>query len=1095
MISRLTKTVQTLAVVVLAYVAYAMLAAPLIEPRIELVQADWEPNSNRHLASFDAGLFPAGSWELGEPKVLETNQGTLLFDDYQQLENGDLRLPRCTLISYIDPPQHEDAAAQPERSTSEGRPPNATGTPSVTNRRPVIMRASQGAVLSFDPPPDFLLGKFGRLIGGKLQGDVTIFSPASTPGGDDELRVTTRNIQVDPARIWAPSQVEFLFGRNRARGRDLSIHLEQKQSIAAGKKAAMGKIRSLELVHVDEVSLQLEGDMFAMATGQPSGTSPASEPDRQIRAQGPTPIEIKCQGPFRFDFDALIASLEERVDVIRHNLDGPSDQLNCELLEIHLMPKDDEETPGAGANGQTVPASADPSAAPQPGPAGAATDRAEQGLRSPLESRPGGMQPSRIIAVGFPVMIRAPSLRAGARAKRIEYDFRTRRVQLSGSDNATLFSDEFFVEAPRLEYELLEGGRLGRLQAAGPGLARGHLGDKRRPFQATWAGTVSLLPQGPNKVLSLIGQANLNLSGMASLKADNLHLYLLEVPRPGTDQVDIHADRMLASGHIELDSPQLIAFLSEAQLWFREPTTAESAAASDAANQPASGLLGRQEDVDRKRPKKLQLTAGVLRGQVVLTESPQLESLDLQHDVHVNEYQPAGTSTLDIAAQRVLLQRGHTPTAELTLTGAPARFAAEGMTLDGSQIQVQLAGNVAEVIGPGSMLLLPSRVGVGTGGHPKPLNVQWTQGMHFDGRTARFTGQIETRGGHVTDKQQTTHLVARGEVLEVELNRRIEFTAPAASGVDAVRLKFVGLAHVESRTVDPTGNRVSLDSLEVRDLSINRPTGDVTGQGPGHIIHRGPNPQKKQADSADHRPAPKLVFLRVDFEHQMVGNLHTRELQFLNGTRTIMGPIATWEQTLDPLRPDLLGPRGAILTSRRLEVADMGDPSDSEDAIEINATGNAHIRGRQFAATGDRVSYIDQKGQLVLKGDGRTKSTLEFQRQEGTPWQKLSANTILFVPETRQFALDDFEVELNVQGLTSKSRAATPGAGLPGTASPAGSRPLTRPPTGDPRSNFQPPNYPPTSGGLPTYRTTGDQANPARPPSQASRIRRTPRLN
>jgi hypothetical protein len=114
------------------------------------------------------------------------------------------------------------------------------------------------------------------------------------------------------------------------------------------------------------------------------------------------------------------------------------------------------------------------------------------------------MQPQKIIAVGFPVMIRAPSMRAGARAKRIEYDFITRRVELSGNENATLFSDQFFVEAPRLEYELLEGGRLGRLQAAGPGLARGSMGKEKRPFQASWRGNVSLLPQGKNKVLSLL---------------------------------------------------------------------------------------------------------------------------------------------------------------------------------------------------------------------------------------------------------------------------------------------------------------------------------------------------------------------------------------------------------------------------------------------------------------------------------------------------------------------------------------------------------------------------------------------------------------
>jgi len=1011
-ISRFTRTVQTLALVLLAYAAYALLAVPLIEPTIELAESvEWESNSRGGVSQTDLTLFPDDAWERGQPKILETNQGTLLFDDYQQLENGDLRLPRCTLISYIDPPSDKDAAPRSESADGANvvRPP--TSPP-----RPVVMRASEGAVLSFDPPPNFMLGKFGRLVGGKLQGNVTIFSPASNNSENDALRITTKNIQIDQKRIWAPSQVDFRFGANRARGRDLSIYFEPAQG---PKKSAMGRIHALELVHVDEVHLEVAGDLLALATGDsksdvterdpaqsapgnPSATRSASVAAPELTAPPAMPIEIKCEGPFRFDFDALIASLEERVDVIRHNLDGHSDQLNCELLEIHLMPKDTDST---------APAPADSAA-------------------TPLSSRPGAMQPKKIIAVGFPVMIRATSMQAGARAKRIEYDFITRRVELNGEENATLFRDQFFVEAPRLEYELLEGGRLGRLQAAGPGQARGQMGKDKRPFDATWNGNVSLLPQGKNKVLSVVGQAHLNMDGVASLKAEELHLYLLEVPRPGGDEVDVHADRMQARGQIELDSPQLIAYLTEAQIWFREPTAAETAAANT-NGQPdprTKGLLGGKSTIgaatDDERPKKLQLTAGVLRGQVVMTKSPQLEALDLQNDVRINEFQPLAKSSLDIAGQRVILEHGNTPTAELTLTGAPARFSAEGMALDGTLIRVQLANNVAEVEGPGSMLMLPKHVAIGASGQAKPLNVHWQKGMRFDGQTARFEGQIETRGGHVTKSQDTVQFVASGETLEVILNRPIKFNDPATNGIDARRLSFRGHAQVDSQTMDQTGTVTSVDSLVVRDLLLDRQTGNITGQGPGYIIHRGPNPEKKKNPPAG-PSVPELAFLRVDFENELAGNIDQREIQFLNGTRTILGPIYNWEQSLDPQRPDLLGPKSVILTSRRLAVADMRDVVGDENAIEVEATGNAQIRGNQFAATGNRVSYVRAKDQLVMEGDARTKSTLEFQRQAGAAWQKLSAARILFYPETSQFALNDFELELNDLGISSPTSATT----------------------------------------------------------------------
>ncbi len=1018
MISRLIRTALTFAVVLLAYLAYALIAAPLIEPNIEIVSSEWEPISPSGVSQIDLTLFPEGAWERNEPKVLEASQGTLLFDDFKQLENGDLRLPRCTLISYVDPPKKSGLLPNGDRSNAsvQARP------------RPVVMQASQGAVLRFASPPNYTLGRFGHLVGGKLLGDVTIFSPASSSAGDDALHIETTNIQIDQKRIWAPSLVSFRFGRNRARGRDFSIHLERPQHRGGRKKTAMGRIRSLVLENVDHAELQVEGDLFAMVTGDQQTSvqqTPASH--QALSARRTTPIEIKCQGPFRFDFGAQIASLEERVDVIRHNLDGPSDQLNCELLEIHLMPKNADVT-------TSVPDGPDPGASDN----------------QPAKSRPGAMQPKKIIAVGFPVMIRAPSVGAGARAKRMEYDFITRRVELSGDEKTTLFSEQYYVEAPRLEYELLQGGRLGRLQAAGPGLVRGRVGKERRPFEATWAGSVSLLPQGQNKVLSLVGQANLEMADLASLKADELHLYLVEVPRPGSDQVDVRADRMQANGHIELDSSQLIAFLADAQIWFRQPTAAEMAAAKTdgPAGENSSGLFERQAGSAAGRPTKLRLTAGMLRGQIVLTETPQLEALDLQHNVRVNEIQPVAKSALDIAAQRVVLERGNSPTAELTLSGAPARFSAEGMTLDGGVIRVQLASNVASVEGPGSMLMLPQHVAFGADGQSKPLNVHWKKSMWFDGQTARFDGDIETRGGHVTKDQDTIQFVATGEVLKVLLNRPVKFTDPTATDVDASRLSFLGMTRLDSRTVDSAGAVTSIDSMVVRDLVIDRQTGRVTGEGPGNVIHRGPNPKKNQNQTASQRGAG-LIFLRVDFENQMVGNIDQREVEFLNGTRTILGPITEWNQSLDPQRPDLLGEYSVILTSRRLAAADMRAVVGDQHAIEIEATGNAFIRGRQFSASGDRVSYIKAKDQLVIEGDGRTKSTLEFQRQSGAAWQKLSAEKILFYPQTSQFALDNFELELDGSGLSERSPNPRTPAYLP-----AGSQP----PAGSP----SPPAVPPT---------------------------------
>jgi uncharacterized protein YndB with AHSA1/START domain len=387
----------------------------------------------------------------------------------------------------------------------------------------------------------------------------------------------------------------------------------------------------------------------------------------------------------------------------------------------------------------------------------------------------------------------------------------------------------------------------------------------------------------------------------------------------------------------------------------------------------------------------------------------------------VNELQPVSKSTLDIAAQRVVLERGNSPTAELTLSGSPARFSAEGMTLDGGLIRVQLASNLASIEGPGSMLMQPKRVKSRAGGQSKSLHVDWKKSMWFNGQTARFEGDIKTRGSHVTKKQETVDFVATGEVLNVVLNRPINFTDPTTTDVDARELSFLGITRLDSRTVDRNGNVTSIDSMVIGDLVIDRQTGRVTGQGPGNLVHRGPIP-KKNKQRTDGQQIPELIFLRVDFENQMVGNIDQREFEFLNGTRTIVGPIADWNQSLDPQRPDLLGDQSIILTSRRLAVADMGDVVGEDNAIEVEATGNAHIRGRKFTASGARVSYINAKDQLVLEGDGRTKSTLVLQRHSGAAPRELSAKKIIYNPRTGQFSLQEFELNIRDLQLSDRSQ-------------------------------------------------------------------------
>ena len=67
-----------------------------------------------------------------------------------------------------------------------------------TTAQAIVLQAPQGALLQFDKDFDLRKAKIGKLLGGKLDGPVSIYSSPNRPDGSDALYITTRD--VDPPR-------------------------------------------------------------------------------------------------------------------------------------------------------------------------------------------------------------------------------------------------------------------------------------------------------------------------------------------------------------------------------------------------------------------------------------------------------------------------------------------------------------------------------------------------------------------------------------------------------------------------------------------------------------------------------------------------------------------------------------------------------------------------------------------------------------------------------------------------------------------------------------------------------------------------------
>ena len=246
--SRASRIAGSLAIVVIAYWAYALLAVPWIEPPTALAPVNGNSGGNQPPSGHDAvdvqvdsikHFFKHGAWELRDPTILECDGAKLIIQTYDNSRgDGTVEIHPCTIVfPYQGPAENE---AQRHRQT-------------------IILEAPDGAVLQFDQPLDIGRAKVGRLVGGRLKGKVTIRSDWKEPGPEDDLLITTSDVRLTEQTISTPNPVDFRWGPHFGRGRDMVIKLlagTGKPGDLAGGPNIAG-IESFELRHVERLHLNL----------------------------------------------------------------------------------------------------------------------------------------------------------------------------------------------------------------------------------------------------------------------------------------------------------------------------------------------------------------------------------------------------------------------------------------------------------------------------------------------------------------------------------------------------------------------------------------------------------------------------------------------------------------------------------------------------------------------------------------------------------------------------------------------------------------------------------------------------------------------
>jgi hypothetical protein len=976
------------------YWTYALAVVPFIEPTI-VPHADFGDSapgavSGENVVKLQhqalAPWFSPGDWELTSPKVFESPRGKLLVRTYETLPDGRLQICPCTIIFLAE----GEAASQEER-----------------NRRAVILQAPEGAILRFDTPVDLKQGKIGKLVGGTMMGPIKIRSDQRLPGPQDDLLITTRDAELIGDRIVTSHPVDFRMGPNQGNGRDMEIHLAPSTTSSPGSPApGFGGVNSLTLKY--DVRMRLypgQADMFPNPSAPPAAAA-AQRPAEDPRAvHDNPPVDITCDGAFQFDVTRHAATFRKHVDVMRANLEGPSDQMTCELLSVFFEP--------AGS-----------------------TPAATPGATAPV----GGtskLEPSRIEAEGEPVVIRSPSRGVQARGTRLEYDLKKNAGGLQGPGwlNAVRPGDARAqpVEATwrdRMKFGPLEGVQCAELE--------GDAHVESRGVGLLNAQTIQLfLVEDPTP------------------------------PANPTDRRRLVPDRLQAYKQVHFDSPTLSGDVSHLQVWIKRPppmTPAAQLAAQSATAPPGAPAAGPPSPFGasagagpQTAPQRhLHVAGKLLQVEALMGEkTTDVTRIHIERDVRLRETQSAepGARPMTVKGDQLDVDQPLPNQAVVHVLGKPARIEAREMMIEGAAIHLDRARNYAWVDGQGLMtVLMPADPKIQPPPPARPLRIEWKRRMDFDGRDATFFDSVVTR---MEQQKITSEGVATFEQqrltsdwLQAVFEPRVLFDQMdprARPQISHVLCR--GNVFLEQRTT--AGEKpLSVERLTAADLRAEPASGNLLANGPGWVRRvwldtgngiRAPGTSAAAKPAASRPPGNQLAYLGVYFQGRLLGNQTRQTMDFRERVRTVYGPVPDWDTILEPDDPDKLGDGAILLTSDRLQVERMAPEPGHEQPFELIATGSAKIDGRanfapggttpqdptrppskgqMFSASAARVSYAATKDLLVMEGDGRSDAHLARQVRIGAPYDEQTAGKFLFWPSLNKLLVQDAQ-QLNIQTLDS----------------------------------------------------------------------------
>jgi lipopolysaccharide export system protein LptA len=921
-----------------------------------------------------AAYFPPGHWTLTQPPITaENGQAMILLDTFRPREDGQVRVKKCAILFF---PQGRERGEAPPRDA-------------------VVLEAPHGAQLQMDQGVQQGAGGFGRLESGKLLGEIVVRSDMRQPGPQDDLLLTTRDVDIQEGLIYTREKVDLQLGAHHGSGRQLEIRLiseERSRSTASGSAGPnLGKIDTL--VVFQEVQAEL-------APGQLPRMSPT---DGLATGAGAPPVQISCAGQFRFDFSKQVASFEKDVQLQQWHPDGKLDQMQCHDLSVYFA-KNQPLASAPGATARTSPAS------------------------------PGKLQAATVEILGSansPVIFESQSQQAHGRSERVLIETFAGRVTFDRggaarqSDPTTtrpiqeveLFFAGHEIHAKQVQYTLPpknSPARIGNFRASGSGWLRAITSKDPQdpPFEVRWTENMRLRRIDGKPVLSINGRPRLDMVGMGQLWADHLDLTLRERAVDGSEDdllpSDIVPERLTASGQIAIDSAQLEGHVKELQVEFDYAPSSLVLPRPRADGKSASS----RKFAARSGARAYNIRGDTLQMLVTVRQNePEITSIDVHGQVVFRESSPRSTAdqALQVVADHLRVQEADSPSARITLQGQPATITADGMLIRTENLQINRGSSRAWIKTPGEIELLLDRDLSGKQlATPQPMTVRWQQGMELDQDRITFSGDVRVQAteGTLDTQQMVVQLSAPVQFDGAASQRKTEIAQlQCAGGIRAVFSQHdaLGLASVQTIKLEES-------------FTANLQTGQLEGSGPGRLesVHLsgatnplGPMANRQNQLASTQQGAQRLRFLGIEFVRGVEGNLHRRQIRVLGDVDAVYGPVDAWQQRLALTKRGLPGPDTLWISCQQLGVAESplanrhSSQTNGLGPMELEAAGNVTIEGPEqdrgnFTARAQRAKYDQTKRSFMLEGTNQQPATITHQEFTGGPSSTTNALKIIY---------------------------------------------------------------------------------------------------